>query len=213
MTKTWGYTGLCSKRSHPRLLSKICQVPSLHTSASKTIGMDFRFFISLPFVSQKTRQDVKSSDDAKNIPQIPQMSRSSLTAMAMTPNLSFLCQEGGLQQGDQGQAGLSSQHTGGQACWEPFAYVCLCLYLTVCPNLPLSFCQGHSWKVSEYLNPCFPHGLDDQLWTALPLAQFLGQELDNLGALSLSYGSLRQSSAPCQGWGWAWLEIHLGCQL
>lgn len=68
----------------------------IYTSLQKCRNGLWIFFFSFPFVSQKTRQDVKGSEGAKNIPQIPQTSRSSLPVMAMTPNLAFLCQEGGL---------------------------------------------------------------------------------------------------------------------
>lgn len=148
MTQTQGCTGLPTESPPLPLLPKISQVPCLYTSASKTVGMGFGvgFFFSFPFLFQKTRQDVKGSEDAKNIPQIP-------------PNVQVFTRRHGhdfdsgpfisLPGGGGTVAGRSEPSRPKPAVhWGPGMLGAPCLpvplsYLTVCPNLPLSFCQGH----------------------------------------------------------------------
>lgn len=68
MTETQGCRGLPSIPPHLPLLPEISQVPiSIQDCRNGLWGCWFSF----PFLFHKTRQDVKGSEDAKNIPQIP----------------------------------------------------------------------------------------------------------------------------------------------
>lgn len=148
MTQTQGCTGLPTESPPP-------PTPPQDQSGSLPIHISIQdcrnglwgwFFFSFPFLFQKTRQDVKGSEDAKNIPQIP-------------PNVQVFTRRHGhdfdsgpfisLPGGGGTVAGRSEPSRPKPAVhWGPGMLGAPCLpvplsYLTVCPNLPLSFCQGH----------------------------------------------------------------------
>lgn len=177
------------------------------------MGFRFFFFFSICFPENKTRcKKLRRCQEHSSDPPNVQV----FTRRRGHDSEPFISLPGGRTvAGGPGPSRTKLAAHWGQARWETRSRVPLSLphCLSHCPFviLPGTLTSGSpgSWKISTHVFLTVWMTGYDQLCLLL---SFWAKNWSIWGSSSVSYGSLQQSSALCQGWGSSWLGTHPGCQ-